>query len=202
MLLRPESYGLPMEWREFDRLVLESIDGIVRAVKPEHLALPTPCTGWTLDDLLRHMIGQHRGFAAAARGDAPGVAVWEQVTLGPDPYETYRAAAEEVTIAFLNPVAILPILGYGEFPPSVAMRMHSVDYLAHGWDVARTIGAPSDLDAALCATGIEVARRWPETAFGDGGPFAAHVPISEDAPVDQRLMAYLGRDPGWTPDAS
>jgi len=188
-----------VDWREFDRLVLESIDHILRAVKPEHLALPTPCAGWNLDDLLRHMIGQHRGFAAAARGEAPDPAVWEQVVLDPDPYETYRAAAAEVTTSFLTPVRSFFILGYGEFRPEVAWRMHSVDYLAHGWDVAKTIGVPFDLDAGLCATGIEVARRWPQTAFGSGDPFAAHVPISDDAPVDQRLMAYLGRDPAWTP---
>jgi uncharacterized protein (TIGR03086 family) len=187
-----------MDWREFDRLVLESIDDILRAIKPGDLVRPTPCAGWTLDDLLRHMIGQHRGFAAAARGEAPDRAVWEQVVLDPDPYETYRAAVEEVSTAFLNPVSILFLWGYGEFTPEVALRMHSVDYLAHGWDVAKTIGEPSDLDAALCATGIEVARRWPETIFGSGDPFGAHVQVSEDAPVDQRLMAYLGRDPAWT----
>ncbi|HZM74927.1 MAG TPA: TIGR03086 family metal-binding protein [Candidatus Limnocylindrales bacterium] len=186
-----------MDWREFNRLVLESIDDILRAVKPEHLALPTPCAEWTLDDLLRHMIGQHRGFAAAARGEAPDPAVSERVVLGPDPYETYRAAAEEVIIAFINPVASLFIYGYGEFPPAVVWRMHSVDYLAHGWDVAKTIGVPSDLDPGLCATGLEVARRWPETSFSSGDPFAAHVPIADEASVDQRLMAYLGRDPDW-----
>jgi uncharacterized protein (TIGR03086 family) len=188
-----------VDWREFDRLVLDSIDDKLRAVKPEHLALPTPCAGWTLDDLLRHMIGQHRGFAAAARGDTPDRAVWEEVDLGPDPNETYRAAVAEVTIAFLNPVGSFFLWGYGEFPPDAAWRMHSVDYLAHGWDVAKTIGVPADLDAALCATGIEVTRRWPETAFGSGDPFGAHLPIGDDAPIGQRLMAYLGRDPAWTP---
>jgi uncharacterized protein (TIGR03086 family) len=188
-----------MDWREFDRLVLESIDGILRSVKADHLALPTPCTGWTLDVLLRHMIGQHRGFAAAARGDEPDPAVWERVVLHPDPYDTYRAAADEVTGAFATPAPRMQIYGYGEFPPEVAWRMHSVDYLAHGWDVAKTIGAPSGLDPGLCASGLEVAKRWPETSFGSGDPFAAHVPIADDAPVDQRLMAYLGRDPAWTP---
>ncbi|HEX6683371.1 MAG TPA: TIGR03086 family metal-binding protein [Candidatus Limnocylindrales bacterium] len=188
-----------MELRDFDRRVLESIDPILALVTAEHLGLPTPCTGWTLDDLLRHMVGQHRGFAAAARGEEPDPAVWEQVTLDPKPYETYRAAAAEVTAAFATPSSSMHIWGYGVFPPETALRMHSVDYLAHGWDVAKTVGVPSTLDAELCATGLEIARRWPESAFGSGDPFGAHVPIADDTPVDQRLMAYLGRDPAWAP---
>jgi uncharacterized protein (TIGR03086 family) len=181
----------------------ESIDPILAQVRPEHLPLPTPCQGWDLGDLLRHMVGQHRGFAHAARGEQPDPAVWEQVTLDPgNPYATYREAAAEVVRAFARPdLANTPIHihGYGGIPAQSTMRMHAVDYLAHGWDVAKAIGADSTLDSELCEHGLAIARGWPKGAFGSGDPFAAHIDVAPDAPVDQRLMAYLGRNPAWAP---
>lgn len=193
-----------MDPREFDRRALESIEPIVAQVKPDQLGLPTPCEGWDLGDLLRHMIGQHRGFAAAARLEAANPSVWLEVDLGPDPAATYLAAAAEVVEAFARPDLAdhrIEIFGYGVIPAPNTMIMHAVDYLTHGWDVARTIGADSTLDAELCERGMAYALRWPAHSFVSGDPFGPHVPIADDAPIDQRLMAYLGRDPAWAPTA-
>lgn len=192
-----------VEPREFDRRVLESIDPIMAQVRPEHLILPTPCTGWRLRDLLEHMVGHHRGFAHAARRLPPDPAVWEQVSLDPgDPYATYREAAHGVVAAFADPAVgndPIHIHGYGDIPAQSTMRMHAVDFLAHGWDVAKALGVDSTLDGALCEHGLAIAQRWPQAAFAKGDPFAAHLDIPAGAPADQRLMAYLGRDPAWRP---
>ena len=191
-----------MDPREFDRRALESIEPIVAQVKPGQLRLPTPCEGWDLGDLLRHMIGQHRGFAAAARLEAANPSVWLDVDLGPDPAATYLAAAAEVVEAFARPGLAdhrIEIFGYGVIPAPNTMIMHAVDYLAHGWDVAKTIGADSTLDSELCEQGMRYALRWPAHSFVSGDPFGPHIDVAGDAPVDQRLMAYLGRDPAWSP---
>ena len=91
---------------------------------------------------------------------------------------------------------------YGTFPARIALTMHSVDFLGHGWDVARSIGAPDELDAGLCATGLAIAARWPDTpaTWGTGAesPFRPRVAVPEDAPAYQRLMGFLGRNPQWT----
>jgi hypothetical protein len=80
--------------------------------------------------------------------------------------------------------------------------MHSVDFLGHGWDVARSIGAPDELDERLCVTGLAIAARWPDTpatwGTGAASPFRPRVAVPEDAPAYQRLMGFLGRDPQWT----
>src|SRR5947207_12633211 len=114
-----------MDPREYDRRVLESIDHILGGVTADQLDRPTPCTGWTLGDLLRHMVGHHRGFAASAdaartgSGTPPDPEVWDGATLDADPAATYRAAAAQVTAAFagLDPVAHrIQVFGYGTFP--------------------------------------------------------------------------------------
>ncbi len=49
------------------RALQVSVDAVNR-VRPDQLALPTPCAEWDLGRLLAHMTGQNHGFAAVARG--------------------------------------------------------------------------------------------------------------------------------------
>ena len=62
--------------RDLDRRALAVTVRIVGAVRGDQLDLPTPCADWTLRQLLGHMIGQHYGFAAAARGEPSDLSVW------------------------------------------------------------------------------------------------------------------------------
>jgi uncharacterized protein (TIGR03086 family) len=189
---------------EFDGRVLDSIDHILGQVTPAHLGRATPCTGWDLDTLLRHMIGHHRGFAASARGERSGADLWDGATLGNDPAATYRAAAAEVKAAFAADGPLdrkLYVFGYGNFPAGAAMNMHSVDFLAHGWDVAKAIGVDDTLDEQLCMIGLDIAAGWPDTpaTWGPNGAFQNRVAVAASRPAYQRLMGFLGRDPGWRP---
>ena len=127
---------------------------LVAQLTTRDLARPTPCADWTLHGLLRHMIAQHHGFAAAAGGDGD-LAQWQVRTLGEDPAAAYRAAAERVLAAFaadgvLDREFSLPEIARGlMFPARRAISFHFVDYVVHSWDVARTLGASLDFDPAL-----------------------------------------------------
>ncbi|MGY0233139.1 TIGR03086 family metal-binding protein [Longispora urticae] len=174
---------------------------IVAQVTADDLGRPTPCAGWNLADLLAHMIGQHRGFAAAARGLPVDLAVWEDVTLGPDPAADYAAASDDVLAAFgAEDFAErrLALHEFGVVPASTAMMMHFVDYLAHGWDVATALGVPARLDGELCEHALRLASRWPAdapTIWGPGAPFGLKVPVPADAPAADRFLGFLGRTP-------
>jgi uncharacterized protein (TIGR03086 family) len=198
-------HGERIDLRELDRRVLSCIDPILAAVTVADLDAPTPCAMWTLRDLLQHMVGHHRGFAAAAAGTPVSAEVWDGAVLGPVPYDTYREAADLVTGAFAADDLLsrtMVIHGYGTFPASSALRMHSVDFLGHGWDVARSIGLDGALDEELCQVGLAIAAQWPATAWGPTGPFRDRVEVRAEAPAYQRLMGFLGRSPDWTPDHS
>src|SRR2546429_4558462 len=75
--------------------VLASVD-IVDKVRPEDLDRATPCDGWNLGQLLAHMTVQHRGFAAAARGDGADPAQWDAATMA-DAVAADPARSEEHT---------------------------------------------------------------------------------------------------------
>src|SRR6204780_248702 len=125
-----------------------------------------PCADWTLHGLLRHMIAQHYGFAAASAGDCD-LARWMLRPLGADPAAAYRAAAECVLDAFAADGALEREFPLPEitrdlmFPARQAISFHLVDYVVHSWDVARTLGLAVDLDPALLETTLWVAQAVP-----------------------------------------
>jgi uncharacterized protein (TIGR03086 family) len=190
--------------------VLASVD-VVSAVTADDLAKPTPCAGWNLADLLAHMTVQHRGFAAAARGHGADETVWQPGTvaqaLAADPAGTYSAAAAEVIDAFAGDDVpdrefALPDFGPGAiFPGAMAIGFHYVDYVVHGWDVARTLGRSYQLPADVVAGVVPLALMVPDGDFRtmDRAPFGPAVPPADPADELDRILAYLGRSPQWQP---
>jgi uncharacterized protein (TIGR03086 family) len=193
--------------------VLASVD-VVSAVTADDLSKVTPCVGWSLADLLTHMTVQHRGFAAAALGHGADPAVWEPGSVAEavavDPAGTYSAAATEVIDAFagadvLDRQFALPEFGPGAaFPGAMAIGFHYVDYVVHGWDVARTMGQPFELPADVVAAALPLALAVPDGDFraGESAVFGPAIPaIPSMGPTNDldRILAYLGRSPQWKP---
>jgi uncharacterized protein (TIGR03086 family) len=188
--------------------VRASVD-LVAQVSARDLARPTPCADWTLHGLLRHMIAQHHGFAAAADGDG-ALARWRIRPLGADPVAAYGAAAERVLAAFAADGVLdrdfpLPEIAQGlTFPARQAISFHFVDYVVHSWDVARTLDVPLSLDPALLDVALSVAGAVPggDARLAPGAAFAPSVAWSGGSRLDQ-IVAILGRSPDWkSPRAS
>jgi uncharacterized protein (TIGR03086 family) len=197
--------------RSFHRTaVLASVD-IVDKVDPEDLNRATPCDGWNLGRLLAHMTVQHRGFAAAARGDGADPALWEAATVADavagDPAATYAAAAADVLEAFANDDVLeasfaLPEFGVGAaFPGALAIGFHFVDYVVHGWDVARAIDAPFTLPDDVISAVLPLVFAVPDGDFRSApeSPFARAIESGEELSNLDRALLHLGRSPLWTP---
>jgi uncharacterized protein (TIGR03086 family) len=176
---------------------------LVERATARDLARPTPCADWTLHGLLRHMIAQHYGFAAASTGDSD-MARWMLRPLGQDPVAAYRAAAECVLDAFAADGALdrdfpLPEITRDlMFPGRQAISFHFVDYVVHSWDVARTLGLPVDLDPAVVEAALRVAQAVPggDARLAPGAAFGPVVDWPGGSALD-RIVALLGRSPGW-----
>jgi uncharacterized protein (TIGR03086 family) len=189
--------------------VLASVD-VVNAVKPAELTNPTPCTGWTLADLLAHMTVQHHGFAAAARGHGAEAEAWDPATVADavaaDPAQAYSAAAADVLDAFaadgvLDASFALPEFGpEATFPGAMAIGFHFVDYVVHGWDVARTIDVAFELPDDVIAAVLPLALAVPDGDFRatEASPFQPAVSTDGEPSDLDRILAHLGRSPVWT----
>lgn len=184
--------------------VLASVD-VVSQVQETDLDRSTPCSEWTLSELLAHMTVQHHGFAAAARGHGEDPEVWRVRPLGADPVGAYRAAAEDVLAAFAEEGVLereftLPeFRPVSRFPGSRAVGFHLIDYVVHGWDVARSIGADYRLDPRLEEIALKIALAVPDAdnRLAPGAAFRPSLPGGEDATTLEKILTALGRAPGW-----
>jgi uncharacterized protein (TIGR03086 family) len=178
---------------------------VVSQASAADLARPTPCPDWTLAELLGHMTAQHNGFAAAAAGDGAELVHWLTGAPVADPVGEYAAAAERVIAAFaaagvLAREFVLPeIHPKLRFPAAEAIGFHFVDYVAHGWDVARALGRAYELEPDVLAAALPIAQAVPdgERRRRPGAAFAPRIAVTSDGPLDQ-IVALLGRRPDWT----
>ena len=72
-------------------------------------------------------------------------------------------------------------LPFGEFPGAAVRSMAALDQFAHGWDLARAIGYPGDLDPELAAELLASAR----LAITDGFPPPTGGPGGNATPADR-----------------
>ncbi|MBF8191548.1 TIGR03086 family protein [Nonomuraea sp. K274] len=192
-----------MDVRELDRRASATLGDVIAKVRFDQLRLPTPCDDWTLHGLIRHQVSDNLGFVAAANGVTDHILAWDAGRLGDDPLAAYNASVVAMARAFADDAVLdrsLQIREFGFFPGGMALSMHVLDCVVHGWDVAQSIGLPysPDLDlvehalgvAAFIPTGEDPHER-PRTAF------AQIIKITDDAAPLDRLLGLVGRHPSW-----
>lgn len=179
---------------------------LVDLIADDQWELPTPCTRWTLRQLVEHMTRENRGFAAAAAGAGRDRTVWTTAPDGDDLRGEYARSADLVVAAFAadgvleREFWLLLLTEKRPFAAAQAISFHLLDYVVHGWDVATALGRPPEFDEDLVHAAVEIAERevpdTPRRAHPDAA-FRPPVPVPATAPALDRLVAMLGRSPRW-----
>ncbi|WP_222272327.1 TIGR03086 family metal-binding protein [Modestobacter marinus] len=182
---------------------VETAVAAVAAVRPEQLAGRTPCTEYDVRALVGHLVAVLRRVAAVGRGEPPFSV--SQVTTGV-PVDGWaaaaRAAAAEVRAVWsddrlLDRELTLP---FGRYPGAAALAAYTAELTTHTWDLAQATGQAPDWDERVLAVALPAAHRiLPADVRGGPVPFGPVVPVPDDAPLVDRLVAWQGRDPRWTP---
>ncbi len=178
---------------------------IARQITPDHLTRPTPCSDWTVRQLLDHMTTENLGFGAAARGHGAEPTAWVGDPARQDPVADYLAATETLISAFAEPGVLersfaLPLLARDrQFPGELAVLMQLVDSVVHAWDLARALDLPLTVDDDITTEVLALCEQIPndESRREPGAAFGPAVPHADDAPALERIVALLGRSPAW-----
>jgi uncharacterized protein (TIGR03086 family) len=184
--------GLP----EAHEQALQATERLVANVKDAQMGDPTPCDGWDVRQLLNHVVSGNFWVEPLVGGktiEEVGDRLDGDV-LGGDPADAYRRSAGEAAAAFKRPGAMeAPVaVSYGPVPGSVYAGHRLIDVLVHGWDLARGTGQDTTLDADLVAACWEVVEPQLDQLSGSGA-FGTTVEIRDDADLQTRLLAALGR---------
>lgn len=176
-----------------------SIRGEVEATARDQLTLPTPCPPWDVRLLVNHIIGGAEWYAATIReGVSPPIDGVDDDYAAGDFHAAYADWIRTALDAFGSPGALdAPVVYVGrEVPGTAVLRLCALDTFVHGWDLARALGRPTDLDAELAEELLaNVAPQVPE-AFRGTDPTALYRPPATtppDATAADRLAAALGR---------
>lgn len=185
---------------DLDRRAVEQSVALADNVGNGDLVRPTPCSQWSLGDLLGHMAAQHRGFAASARGDGLDRTQWEVAAGDAADYRHAAAQALEAFAAIDDPghPFLLPEFSTEQsLPASLAVSMHFVDYLVHAWDVARSMGLSFEPEQELVDAAWPIAQMVPddESRLKPDSQFGPVFATADDASTWDRLLGALGRSP-------
>jgi uncharacterized protein (TIGR03086 family) len=184
-----------MDVIELHDRALEATTSIVANVDASQFDMGTPCAEFDVRALLDHMIGGNYLFVAAATGEPPEPAPPTDDFVRGDALTPYRESADAVSKAWsdrsvLERAVHLP---FGEVPGEVALGMHTVETIVHGWDLAQATGQPTDIDPELYAVAWQNAKDIDDSLRGPGRPFGPAMTAPAGATDTAQLMAWLGR---------
>jgi len=198
------------DYRALDAVAVRATIALVDGIEPDDLTRPTPCAGWDLGALLAHMTVQHQAFAASAVGQGADLETWHVRPLADDYRAAYAEAAQRVIAAFAAPDVLERTFALPEIGPTVtvpgrqAVSFHFIDYVVHGWDVARALDRPFELPDDLLAAAVPVAEAVPdgERRRRPNASFAPRLEQPAEADHWSRILTLLGRSPQWKPEES
>ena len=73
-------------------------------------------------------------------------------------------------------------------------RFFTGDVFLHTWDLARATGQDETLDPDRCAAMLAGMEQY-EEAMRSSGQYGPRVELPDGASVQDRLVAFIGRDP-------
>lgn len=164
--------------------------GVLAGIGDEQLDAATPCSEYTVRDLVAHVDEVALGFAGMARGDGA------EPSAGGEWRTTVPGNVRALAAAWADPAAWRGSTDAGglELANEVWGRVALTELVVHGWDLATATGQPFDLpEETLRACHAHVAEFVPNAPLPELWGPAVDVP--QDAPLLAQIVAVTGRTP-------
>ncbi|MBF6298917.1 TIGR03086 family protein [Nocardia amamiensis] len=173
-------------------MALALIGHDVATVADTDLGAPTPCTGWTVADLIEHMNERHEAVIATVFAPLEDHA--------DDPRDGFARTAARWVVAMEQVGGVVHLPEAGAMATDVVLSVHFVDMLTHRWDLSRALGRPCTVPDRLTAIALPIARSitGPGSPLnGPGGVYRRALKEDPALSAMDNIAALLGRDPRW-----
>jgi uncharacterized protein (TIGR03086 family) len=166
----------------------------LRLVEPTQWSAPTPNPGWSVRDLVNHVVGGNRRYVLLLAG-APTEqveALRDQHHLSDEPDVDFAATSLEVVLAFKAPGVLGRTVHHrlGDRSGRDLLVMRIMEHALHGWDLARAIEADDELDPPVVHCLLEALDADPTLLTRTG--FTPVEPPADASPAEI-LLALTGR---------
>lgn len=181
---------------------LAALGNVAAGVSLDAFDDPTPCSQWTVAQVLYHAAGDQHAWAASV-GDAatPAYNPFDpprNMDEGVDAVVGEAISAATVTWAKVGGEWVAtPLPPVPTLPPAIAAAACALDAAVHAWDVAVATRQPSPLTAELAEQLTPAAQATADSLRGFA--YAAALSPQPDDDAAAALLRYLGRDPHWAP---
>lgn len=186
--------ALPTEEAARHRAVAAGFTGLADGVRDWDA--PSPVAGWVARDVVDHLVSWSTGLLGAH-----GV-VLPPAPSDDHPPERWRVHTAAVQALLDDPTSRDHVVRDPHFPEmsltQVLDRLYTTDVFMHTWDLARAGGQDAHLDPDHCRELLAGMEPMEEVLRGSG-QYGPRVPVGADADPETRLVAFIGRDPAWSP---
>ncbi|NGO06468.1 TIGR03086 family protein [Streptomyces sp. HC44] len=166
----------------------------VRGTRPQAWDNPAPCEGWVARDVVRHLVEWFPDFLKAGAG----IELPKGPSVDDDPVAAWTVHSDAVQALLDDPATAHKLLSnphIGEVPLDQAVdRFYTADVFMHTWDLARATGQDERLDPDKCAQLLEGMLPL-DDVLRQSGQYGPRVEVSDDADVQTRMLAFIGRKP-------
>jgi uncharacterized protein (TIGR03086 family) len=163
--------------------------GVIAGVRAEQYSDKTPCTEWTVRELLEHMVGVVAGLGAAAAGEERTPFV-----LSDDPAAQFEAVSRAALTAWRQPGVLDRVVEAkpGPMPGRMLASINLLDTATHTWDLATATDQRQELPQPVAEAAMEASLLIVNDDLRPGR-FAPEQRAPHGASATQRLVAFLGR---------
>jgi uncharacterized protein (TIGR03083 family) len=162
------------------RAACDAFAGALRAVG-DHWDAPTPAKEGNAGDVTDHVFGSHESL------------LLRPLDLMPDGPGDGRVERWDAILGSLFPALERSGVLDGR---ELLVGVLATDVLVHSWDLCRAAAVTVSLDPELCRSGYERALANREV-LEEAGAIERHNAVSDDAPIQDRLLGLFGRNPDW-----
>jgi uncharacterized protein (TIGR03086 family) len=138
-----------------------AVDDLIAGIRPEQWSAPTPCSEWTVRQLIAHLIGMNRVFIALL--DDEPMPRRAAAPVEADLVGAFRDSAATLQAAFDRPGVLQRTYSgpLGAATGAERLQIRLYDLLAHGWDLAQATGQPAALPEDLAEQALAFVRSQP-----------------------------------------